>query len=695
MRKIFSWTILFFIVLASWTATRVSVAAGAKEWPPISQEEMDMKDCPKQPGAPAIYLLREETSDNRNGESKFFWRLKILTAAGRDRANIEIPYFKGKTIVRDLEARVIPPAGPPREFTGQVFEKTAMRVRGLRMNVKTIALPDVEVGSIIDYRYRLVPGTDSSSGPSEDILEALVLQMGPGKPREGSIGKGMKLVSLPIETWDIQEDLFTRKAKFVYIPSNYMGLLADILFNGPGSLMWITQRMPGIHPASKDGRLELEVENIPAFEAEEFMAPEESERMAVNILYFDSDLKDQSEYWKLECQNWQKAVEGFMGNTNKLAPEAQKSIGTVADPTEKLKKLYERAQGIRNLSYEKDLTSKQKNAQKIKDNQKAADVIERNYGFRSDITRSFVALARAAGFTAEVARVSTRDDKLFRKLYYSFTAQIDSEVALVKLGDRELLFDPATPFCPFGLIHWSRSNTTAVRFTDTPPGFFTTPVYPPDMALTQREVILAADAQGGLTGTVKVTYTGHEALVRRLEHIQDDDTEKRKSLEEELSGILPMGTSVEMKQLDNIDNNNSELIVQFEVSIPGVITSAGDRMLLPASPLLGTNQHPFRHGQRKYPIYFPYPFREFNDIVITLPEGMTMETRPTPRKSEQEFAQYSLVCAAEGPQKIHVQRDLVIQKSYFHPGQYAALKAFYDLVRASDEEQVVLVREKK
>ncbi len=695
MRKIVLSAFLSFIVLASWPAARVSVASGAKDWPPISQEEMSLKDCPQQPGASAIYLMREEISDTQHGESKFFRRLKILTVAGRDRANIEIPYIKGGIIVRDLEARVVPPAGPPREFTGQVFEKTAIRIGGFRMNVKTFALPDVEVGSIIDYRYKLVPGTGSSSGPSEDLLEALALQMGPGKPREGSIGNGRKLVSFPLKTWDVQEELFTRKAKFVYIPSNFMGYLANILFNGPGSLMWFTQRMPGTHPVLKDGRLELEVENIPAFEAEEFMAPEESERMAVNILYFDSDVKDQGEYWKIECKNWQKAVETFMGNTNKLAAEAQKAIGTVADPTKKLEKLYERAQGIRNLSYEKDLTSKQRNAQKIKDNQKAAEVLERNYGFRSDITRAFVALARAAGFPAEVARVSTRDDKLFRKLYYSFAAQIDSEVALVKLGDRELLFDPATPFCPFGLIHWSRSNTTAVRFSDTPPGFFTTSVYPPDMALTQREAVLAADAQGELAGTIKVTYTGHEALVRRLEHIQDDDTEKKKSLEEELSSILPMGASVELKHLDNIANNDPNLVVQFDVSIPGIITSAGDRMLMPASPLLGTKQHPFRHGQRKYPIYFPYPFREFNDIVITLPEGMSVETRPTPRKKEGDFANYSLVCAAEGQQKIHVQRDLVIQKSYFHPGQYAALKGFYDWVRASDEEQVVLVREKK
>ncbi len=682
------------VLLALWAALSLASPLSAqKTWPPISQEEMNMRDCPQQPGATAICLLREEISDLQHSESKFFRRLKILTSAGRDRANIEIPYFKGVTIVRDLEARVVPPQGPPRDFTGQVFEKTAFRVRGLQMTIKTFALPDVDVGSIIEYRYRIVRDSGGSSGPSEDVLDAL--QISPGKPREGAIGKGMKLVSIPVKTWDVQEDLFTRKAKFVYIPGDFMGFLAKILFKGPGSLMWFTQHMPGIHPVMKDGRLELEVENIPAFEAEEFMTPEESERMAVNILYFDSDVKDHSEYWKLECRNWQKAAEGFIGNASKLAAEAQKSIGTVTDPTEKLKKLYERAQGIRNLSYEKDLTSKQRKAQKIKDNQKAADVLERNYGFRSGITRAFVALARAAGFEAEVARVATRDDKLFRMLLLSFTDQLDSEVALVKLGDRKLLFDPATPFCPFGLVHWSRSNANAVRYSDKPPAFFTTSVYPPDMALTQREVVLAADARGGLNGTVKVTYTGHEALVRRLEHIHDDDTERRKSLEEELGGILPLGTSVTIKQLDNIDNNAPSLVVQFDVSIPGVVTAAGDKMLLPASPLLGTKQHPFRHGQRRYPIYFPYPFREFNDIIITLPEGMIVESRPAPRKSQHDFASYSLVCVPEGTQKIHVQRDLVIQKSFFPVDQYAAIKAFYDMVRSSDEEQVVLAKAKK
>ncbi len=160
---------------------------------------------------------------------------------------------------------------------------------------------------------------------------------------------------------------------------------------------------------------------------------------------------------------------------------------------------------------------------------------------RSDITRTFVALARAAGFKAGVVRVTARDNKIFRNNYLSFYGQLDSEVATVKVGDRVLAFDPATPFCPFGLVHWSRTNSAALRFSDDPPAFFSLPVFPPDMALTQREIALTLDLQGNLAGTVTTTYTGQEALVRRLDHIHDDDAARREALEKELGDLLPMG----------------------------------------------------------------------------------------------------------------------------------------------------------
>jgi hypothetical protein len=661
-----------------------------KAWPPLSPEEVAMKDCPQQPGAAAVWLYREMTTDQENFEITIFKRLKILTPAGRDHANIEIPYYKGRQLVEDLEARVLPPQGPPRPFTGQVFEKTAIRARRFRVSVKTFALPDVEVGSIIEFRFRIVPDYGGSSGGgSEDVLSDL--QLSGGKPEEGGYPKSMQFLSFQAIHWDIQDDLFTRKAKFDYISHPLIGTL----FDGPCRITWASHKLTNAQPSIKGRRVELTMENVPAFEEEEFMTSEEAEQMSVDVFFLGRQITDSNEFWRLESQNWQKAAEGFMGDTGKFAPEVRTLIADAADPKARLSRIYERAQKIRNLSYEKGMTRKRKKEQKIKSNRNAGEVLERDYGLRSDITRTFVALARAAGFEAEVVRVSTRDDKLFRINLLSFYDQMDSEAALVKLGDKSLLFDPATPFCPFGLIHWSRSNAAALRFSDKPPAFFTTAVYPPELAMTQREIALRLDLQGALSGTVKTTYTGHEALVRRLDHIHDDETDRKKALEKELTDVLPMGAVATLTKLENIDNNDPSLVAHYDISIPGISTAAGDRMLLPVSPLLGSGQYPFRHTERKYPVYFPYPFREFDDIRITLPEGLTSQARPAPLKSQNDFSEFSLRCVDEGLQQLHIQRDLVIRKSYFPVEQYAAIKSFFDSVRASDEEQIILVREKK
>jgi hypothetical protein len=213
--------------------------------------------------------------------------------------------------------------------------------------------------------------------------------------------------------------------------------------------------------------------------------------------------------------------------------------------------------------------------------------------------------------------------------------------------------------------------------------------------LTQREIALRLDLQGTFSGTVKTTYTGHEALVRKLEHLHDDAEASKKDLEKELADLLPLGAVVTLTKLENIDNNAPNVIAGYEVSIPGIGTAAGEKMLIPVSPLVGAARYPFRHAERRYPVYFPYPFREFDDIVITLPEGLTAEVRPAPRKDQNDFSAFSLASAVEGLGKIHIQRDLIIKKSLFPVEQYKDVKALFDSVRASDEAQIILTTAKK
>ena len=98
-----------------------------------------------------------------------------------------------------------------------------------------------------------------------------------------------------------------------------------------------------------------------------------------------------------------------------------------------------------------------------------------------------------------------------------------------------------------------------------------------------------------------------------------------------------MGATAKLTKVENIDNNAPALVVYCDVSIPGIGTAAGDKMLLPLSPLAGSGQYPFRHVARKYPVYIPYPFRQFDDIVITLPDGLDRRGPAGAAKERQRF----------------------------------------------------------
>jgi hypothetical protein len=684
----------FAVILTALLALAAGrLAAAPQEWPPVTEEEMAYKDCPQQPGAPAVFFYREEINNDNDWITSYYRRMKILTSAGKDRANIEIPFVKGSSKVTDLNARVVRPNGAVVPFTGQIFEKTAVRARGLKITLKTFAIPDVDVGCIIDYRYKIVPD-DSGSSSAKGLESIEDMFGGQGKPREGGIDMTEGVFFVPIDTWDVQEDLFTRKAKFAYEPSDDLERLLSMYFRGL-RLNWVTHGLSGKKPERKKGRIELELENIPPFEPEELMAPEGTQRMEVRLFYLEGKTDSPDKYWKAEGKNWQTGLEKFMSKTGDAPAEAQKLTAGLNDPTAKLKALYGRAQEIRNLSYDRTMTKQRRKELKIKDNHSVADVLENDYGWRSDITRTFAAMATAAGFEAKVTRVAGRDDNLFDKNACGLYSQFDTELAMVRLNGKDILFDPATPYCPLGLVRWSCTGTVCLVPSDNPPMFERTPPYPPDTALIQREVTLRLDAEGNLAGTVRVTYMGQEALVRRLEHVGDDTVEIRKDLEAEMAKALPAGSKATLNSVENMTSSADRVVAVFDVSIPGIATSAGPRTLVPVSPLLGSGQHPFRHAQRKYPVYFPFPRREFDDIVITLPEGITVETVPAPRSNRGESFDYSMVCVSESGRKIHAQRDLIIKKSYFPVEEYGAVKAFFDKARASDEEQVVLTANKK
>jgi hypothetical protein len=295
--------------------------------------------------------------------------------------------------------------------------------------------------------------------------------------------------------------------------------------------------------------------------------------------------------------------------------------------------------------------------------------------------------------------VSTRDDKLFEMNLCDLYSQFDTELAVVRIDGLDRFYDPATPTCPPGFVRWNCQSAVVLDPTGGPPSVMKppvkTPAGTPEQALTRREIALQLDAEGNLAGTVKVHFSGQEGLGRRLEHLYDNEAEVKTALEAELGDILPTGARITLQKVENLRNGSDEVLAEFEISLPGLASHAGDRTLLPVSPLLGLGQYPFRYSQRNYPISFPYPYRVSDDIVIRLPTGMTVETVPAARNESGDGFDHSLTCTVENGTVLHVQRDLRVKKCDFLKFYYNDVRSFFDRVRAADEERVVLSAAKK
>ena len=115
-----------------------------------------MTSEPLAPGAPAIILYRQLDRDDSGlqGHEYDYIRIKILTEEGRKYADIEIPFLKGNgNDITSIKARTVRPDGSIVNYDGKVYDKSIVKAKGVKYEAKTFTIPDVQVGSIIEYSY--------------------------------------------------------------------------------------------------------------------------------------------------------------------------------------------------------------------------------------------------------------------------------------------------------------------------------------------------------------------------------------------------------------------------------------------------------------------------------------------------------------------------------------------------------------
>jgi hypothetical protein len=639
----------FFCVLIA------SVAPGpvwAVNFQPVSPDELKMTSEPKAPGAPAIILFREVDRDDRGhtAHEDVYFRIKILTEEGRKYGNIEIPFFRQEGSVINIHARTIEPDGSIINFGGKAFDKSIVKARGVKYMAKTFTLPNVQVGSILEYYY------------TTDLSENFIFD----------------------SHWILSDELFTKNAKFSLKPyvSDYR----------PISVRWTWNHLPPgtAQPAqAPDHVIHLDANDIPAFQTEDYMPPENEMKSRVDFIYSDDFIETEPDkYWKKVGKKRNEQLESFIGK-RKAMDQAVAEIVAPGDSQEvKLQKIYARVQQIRNTSYE---VRKSEQEQK-RDKEKPADNVEAiwkdQYGNGQQLTWLFLALARSAGFEASGMWLADRS-------HYFFVPQtmdgqrLDANVVVVKLNGKDVFFDPGAAFTPFGMLPWVETGVKGLKLDKDGGTWLQTTLPSSKESTVLRKAELKLDETGELEGKLTVTYTGLEATRRRVEERLADETERKKFLEDEVREAIPIACDVELTNQPEWKRSSPALVAEYTLKVTGWVSGAGRRALLPVGLFAAPEKHLFDHAFRVHPIYFAFPFQRVDDVSIDMPLGWQIATVPKAQNLDAKAITYVLE-ATNDKGTLHLNRSLNVDVMLLPAENYVTLRKIFQIVRSGDEEQVIL-----
>src|SRR5262245_32769578 len=251
----------FFV--AGLCLTAGSIIARAEDWKPVDPADLQSKTPVVERDADAEAIFWEvRVQDEWDGSifRTILWhyiRIKIYTDRGRElHGNVDIEFTKS-TKIDNIAARTIKPDGKIIDVKKEdVFERTLAKAGGRKISVKSFALPGVEPGVIIEYRWKEV--------------------------RNDSLSQYMRL--------NLQRDIPIRVVKYYIKPLQMASLpwgMKGQTFHGETTPM----------VKEKDGFVSTTMSNVPAFREEPRMPPEHEVRPWMLIFYAEDKKATPEKYW--------------------------------------------------------------------------------------------------------------------------------------------------------------------------------------------------------------------------------------------------------------------------------------------------------------------------------------------------------------------------------------------------------------
>lgn len=569
----------------------VPAQAQFQAWKPIDPAHVALKApvVDKDADAEAIFweVYYKDEWDGSIPRKVFshYVRIKVFTQRGvENHGKVDLVY-SGRGAIRDIAARTIKPDGSVVEMKKDaVFDREIVRLSGLKVKAKSFALPAVEPGVIVEYRW-------IEQRPFTSLYTRLHFQ------RE-----------IPVQA-----------VKYYIKPlSNTTMGMRSMSFNCP-NVPFVKER---------DDYYSVSFNNLPAFHEEPRMPPEDQVRSWMLLYYSDKDKIIPEKYWKEHGKAVYEENKDAMKVNDEVRRAAAEAVGDASAPEQKLERLVAFCRTrIKNV-YDDTTVMSEQERKKLKENHSPADTLKRGYGNGNDIDLLFAALATAAGFETRLIKLPDRGDMFFNPNLPDDYFLSVNDVA-VKVGADWKFIDPSSAYVPFGMLRWQQEGQQALLADPKDPVFVGTPISPAESSMEKRTAKLRLSEDGTLEGEARIEYTGHLAVEKKEDYDEESPAEREKRVHAALAKRISNAEITEVK-FENVTDPFKPLVISYKVRVQGYAERTGKRLFLQPGFFEKGVGPLFPTSERKHDVYFYYPWAEEDDVMIDLPAGYALDNAEAP-----------------------------------------------------------------
>jgi hypothetical protein len=632
----------------------------------VSAKELSDKFYAEDSTAEAVILFKKGRSFfSYNATSGFTvnhectYRIKIYKKEGLSWANFEVPYYVGYDDLKDETVKFSNCV--TYNLENGTIVKTKLNSEGtFKKNVNeywneaTITMPNVKVGSVIEFKYIL---------KSEAIVKFPVFKI---------------QYNIPVNYVKYETEI---PEYFIYKPilTGYVKVKAEAKYVF-GYQSFENKNNQSMTLSYKQINTSYIAENITALKKEDYIDCIENYRSAIyneleRTRFPEQPVKDYSITWEGVAKTIFEN-ESFGKELNErlyLVQDIKSIIKNTTSQEQKLDIIFQFVKEKMNWDGKYGFYT-QKGVKKAYAD-KTGNVAEINF--------ILIAMLKFAGIDANPVLVSTVENGVPA---FPNRTVFNYVIAAAEIEGKQILLDATRKYTTHNILPLSTLNWTG-RLIKQDGTSKEVNLVPSLSSNKNYNLMVKIDDKGTVSGKFRVQEKDYEAYSFREKSAQINRENYLEKLENDLGGI-----QISDYQIENKDTDLSKPILEtFTFASDNHFERIGNKMFINPMLLFALSKNPFFQEKRKMPIYFGYPKQEKYNINIEIPVGYAIESIPKSMKiaTEDKLLLFTFNAISEG-NKIQIIITREINATILGADYYEDLKDFFQKIIEKQNEKIVL-----